>query len=901
MAKSSKNKDYLDQVYYALGNVYMAIPDTAKAIAAYELGVEKSVRQGIEQALNQVQLGDIYFTRKKFIKAQPNYAGALAQLKKEDEAYPRVSKRSAVLDELVVYVEAIELQDSLLRLSKMTEEERLVVVNKIIAELKKKEAEEKKKQDREDYLAQQDETRSDMNVNRPATKPPVMVTPPGEENTFYFYNPQVVAVGKTTFQQKWGRRKLEDDWRRRNKTNPMADAFADETFDNEVDGLNENDEPNLSDTIPNKAADKEETAGLASDPHDPQFYLQQIPVTEADMEASNLIIADGLYHAAVIYKDGLDDSGLALETFDQLNTRYPDNENKLESYYHIFLIYLKEGNTAMANLYKQKIRAEFPDSEYAIAMADPDFEYNLKMMDVLPDSLYQNTYEAYLEGNVSKIRDNYEVAETKYSQSKLMPKFMFLNALSYVQTRDADGFKAQLKELISKYPEADVAVLASEMMKGFQRGLLLSASGDNLLARGSLFNTHFGTNGEDSAAMDSIPFSPETNTPYELMLVYPQGSLDDNLLQYVVAYFNFGNFIQSDFDLERSVVGAIGILQVKGFNNFPEVMQYIQMIYGPEGYAPGLEQTVVIVPISLENYAILMKGKSLEEYMKFFEENFGKENKNLIERWKLKQAQELETISDTTKIEAPDLLPEVEKEVKEEIIETVTENPVQPVALDQDTVNVDVPNIYDLEKQRTEQKIDEITDQVSDIFNQGSNKANEINNTLNEIANDPVRGIQKLFKNLFQKKSSNAIDEYAKEQEKLEKEHQNQLKKEKAAADKAIREEALQKEKEQKAILKKQAEEEKAVLKAKKQQEEELAKLKKQEEKAKADAKKLQQKEKEDARKQKAKERAVAQKLKEQQRKEKEKAREEARKQKEKERKEALKLREQERKAKQKK
>jgi tetratricopeptide (TPR) repeat protein len=905
MVKSSKNKDYLDQIYYALGNVYMAIPDTAKAIDSYEMGVEKSVRQGIDKMLNQIQLGDIYFTQKKFIKAQPNYAEALPQLKKGDEAYPRVSKRSAVLDELVVYVEAVELQDSLQRLSKMSEEERLEVINKIIAELKKKEEEEKRNEDRDNYLARQEDTRAEMNANRPnSLKPPGVVAPPGEENTFYFYNPQVVAVGKTAFQQKWGRRKLEDDWRRRNKTNPMSDVFADETpLENETDTLNANNVPNPLDPNSAEAATKEETAGLSSDPHEPQFYLQQIPTTEEDIEASNLIIIDGLFNMAVIYKDGLNDTGLSLETFDQLNTRFPENENKLESYYHIFLIYLKEGNTAMANLYKQKIRAEFPESQYAIAMADPDFEYNLKMMDVLPDSLYQDTYQAYLDGNIIKVRANYEVAENKYSQSKLMPKFMFLNALSFVQTNDADAFKAQLKELISKYPEADVSVLASEMMKGFQRGLLLSASGDNLLARGSLFNIHFGINGEDSAAIDSIPFSPEINAPYELLIIYPQGSLDDNLLLYTVASFNFGNFIVNDFDLERSVVGEIGMLQIKGFNNSPEVMQYIQMIYGPEGYAPGLEQTVVMVPISLENYAILMKGKSLEEYMKFFEENFGKENQNLIERWKLKQAQELETVSDTieTAAEAPDLLPEVKEDVKEERIETMEENPIQPVTIDQDTVQVDVPTIYDLEKQRTDQKIDELTEQASDIFNQGSKKADELNNTLNEIAGDPVRGIQNLFKNLFKKKSTNAIDEYAKEQEQAEKEQQKQLKKEKEDKEKALREEAMQKEKEQKELLKKQADEEKALLKAKKQQEADLAKLKKQEEKAKADAKKLLQKEKEDARKLKAKEREEAKKLKEQQRKEKEKAREEARKQKAKERKEAQKLKEQERKAKQKK
>jgi tetratricopeptide (TPR) repeat protein len=891
MAKSSKNKDFLDQVYYALGNVYMAVPDTAKAIASYELGVEKSTQQAIDKALNQIRLGDIYFEQRKFIQAQPNYAEALPQLKKGDEAYPRVSKRSEILDELVVYVEAVELQDSLQRLSKMTEEEQLEVINKIIADLKKKEEEEKKKQEREDYLTQQEDLRAELNAGRPNSKAAGTVTPPpapGEEGAFYFYNPQVVAVGKNAFQQKWGRRKLEDDWRRRNKTNPMADPFAEEDLA-ETDSLGKEKIPDVENS-PEK-----ETTDMLSDPYDPKFYLQQIPVTEEDIEASNLIISDGLYNMAVIYKDRLEDAGLALETFNTLDYRFPGHENKLMAYYHTYLIYLKEGDMNMANLYKQKIRAEFPESEFAIAMADPDYEYNQKMMDVVQDSLYRETYQAYLDGNVNKIRSNYKLVNTKYSQSKLMPKFLFLNALSYVQTHDADGFKAQLKDLISRYPDADVSVLAAEMMKGFQRGLLLSASGDNLLTRGGLFNIHFGVDGDISDEIAALTFSTETNTPYELLIIYPQESINDNLLLYTVASFNFGNFIINDFDLERTTVGGIGMLQVKGFANFQEILQYITMIEGPEGYAHALEQAVVIVPISVENYAILMRGKSLEEYMNFFEEHFGKDNQNLVELWKLKQAQELEDSENSEELKELNETEQTEEIEEIEDAKPQEENPVVQDSPAQDTIPA--PTLSELEQQRMEQKLDELGNQAEDLFNQGSETMKDVNKTLNDIMNDPIRGIQNLLK---RKKSTNAIDEYAKEQEKAEKEQLKQLKKEKEEQEKIVRDSIRQKEKEQKEILKKQADEEKALLKEKEKQEKALLQLKKQEEKDKVDEKKRIQKEKEDARKQKALERKETQKLKEKERKAKEKLREEERKQKEKDRKEAQKLKEQERKQKEK-
>ena len=873
MAKSSKNKNYLDQLYYALGNIYMAIPDTAKAIETYELGVEKSVQQGIDKALNQIRLGDIYFAQRRFIQAQPNYAAALGQLKRGDEAYPRVSKRSEVLDELVVFVEEVELQDSLQRLSRMSPDERLKVIEQIIADLKKREVEERREQAREDYLAQQDDLRAQMPNARPMSPGAMMGVIPGEEGSFYFYNPQVVALGKNTFQQRWGRRRLEDDWRRRNKTNPMADLFADE----ELADIESSENGLIDGALTNNEAP--ETAELSTDPHDPQFYLQQIPTTEEEIEASNLLISDGLFQMAVIYKDRLEDSELALETFALLDTRFPDHDNKLMAYYYTYLIYLKEGNTSMAELFKQKIRAEFPNSDYAIAMTDPDYEYNLRMMDVVQDSLYEATYQAYLAGNVDQIRANYELFSTKYSQSKLMPKFMFLNALSYVQTNDAENFKEQLRELISRYPDADVSVLASEVMRGFQRGLILSASGDNMLARGSLFNIQLGIEGELSEENVALEFSSETNTPHQLLLIYPQGTINDNYLLYTVASFNFENFMVNDFDLDKTTIGEIGMLQIKGFNHFAEITQYIQMIYAPNGYAAELEQAVLIVPISIQNYGVLTRGKSLDDYMTFFEENFGENNQNMVERWRLKQAEELGIVEEIEEIE------EMEEPILEAIIAEEIEMPETTSEMEEETPIIQEEIVQEISPV-LEETITEASplEETAEILNQASDVVNNISNKLDEIMDDPIRGIGNLFK---RNRPTNAIDEYAREQERADKERQKQL-----------REEQREKEKLERELLKIQQATEKEAAKEKTRQENELKQQKRQEEKAKVDEKNRIQKERREAIKQRDKERKAAQKLREQERKAREKEREQARKQRERERKEAQKLREQERKAK---
>jgi tetratricopeptide (TPR) repeat protein len=882
MAKSSKNKTYLDQIYYALGNIYMTVPDTAKAVESYESGVEKSTQGGIAKAMNQIKLGDIYFDLRKYVKAQPNYSEALSQLKKEDEAFPRVSKRSEVLDALVIHVEAVELQDSLLRLSRMTEEERLVVVNKIIADLIKQEEEEQKKAEMDEYLTQQENLQAERQAAADAKRPPRPVVPQGpasSQESFYFYNKQAVALGKNAFQQKWGRRKLEDDWRRKNKANPMSDMIESEDLAAVTDSTEFSDADFPADST---AIVAKEDKQLSQDTKDPQYYLQQIPETEEDIEAANLIIADGLFNMAVIYKDMLEDSDLALETFDELNTRYPENENKLKAYHHIYLIYWKSGDMAMANLYKSKIRKEFPESDLALAMADPNYEYNQKMMNVIQDSLYQKVYNDYLDGKPMAIREIYQEVSTKYNQSKLMPKFMFLNALSFVQTNDADTFKILLKQLIEKYPTEDVSVLAGEIMKGFQKGLFFG-SGDNSLAKSGLFNMRFGVAG-DVVADSTLVFSDSVNMPHKLLLIYPKGNLNENLLLFTVASFNFGNFMVNDFGLQKTDINdEIGSLEITGFNNLSEVMQYYKMISQPSGYAQDLGQAAVTVPISLENYTTLMKGKSLNDYLLFFEKHFGEGNENLIEQWNLgKKEDEIRMAEKAKEEEEEAKKKEEEVEKSTETIETIIEKPVVTIdsipAVDIDSVKIQ------------EDTIDKYDETLDDIYNEASEKIDNLQNTYNEIATDPIRGILNLFK---KKSPSNAIDEYAKQKEKEEKELAKQKKKEQAEKDKVTRELAKQAEKEQKELLKRQKEEEEAVLKAQKKQEEDLAKMQENEKKQQEADKKRIAKEKEDARK-------AAAKLKKEQQKEKEKQRKLEREEKAKKLKEQQKIKAQERKAKEK-
>ncbi|MDR0742741.1 MAG: tetratricopeptide repeat protein [Tannerella sp.] len=627
MSKSDKNKDFLDQVFYAMGNVYMTQQDTTKAIECYSEGIKKSTKNGMDKAICQIRLGDIYFTQKDYLNAQPCFSGALAGIQKEYKDYDRVSRLSETLDELVVHYEDVHLQDSLQELARMPESERLAAIDKIIEQIIEEEKKAEEEAQKEEYLAQQAAMGSNLpssrNINMPA------IAAGTGDNSFYFYNQQVVAQGKNQFQNKWGKRTLEDNWRRRNKKMALLQAQEEESTGSEEIS----DELSEGSDLPSDSLQSIQDS-LASDPKSREYYLRQIPLTEEDLEASNLIIENGLFNMGMIYKDKLEDIGLSVETFEDLERRFPDNRYKLDYYYQIYLMALRYKDTALAEKYRNKMLAEFPESEYTIAISDPDYEYNIRMMDSVQDSIYEMTYESYLAGDISAVRHNYNEFSAKYPLAKLMPKFMFIDALTYVQEGDAEKFKEALTVLTEKYPNADVTELANEMLKGLLRGRKLMQSSFSTMTWDLRFG--IGEDGVLSAADSARTFLAEQETPHRMLLIYTTGSINRNQLLYAVAAYNFANFRVKGFDLSFEETGSLTLLTITGFDNLHEIIEYYRMIYGPDGYASALDGVATFFPISDKNYDVLMHGKTLEEYMRFFVENYGEMAPELVNRWRVR-------------------------------------------------------------------------------------------------------------------------------------------------------------------------------------------------------------------------------------------------------------------------
>lgn len=349
MAASDNNKEYLDQVYYAMGNIYLADRDTLAAINAYEQGNKKATRNGIEKGVLLLHLGDLYWAKERFGDAKRCYGEAIGLLDQDRKDYEQLSERSKVLDELVPFTDAVQLQDSLQHLAKCSETERNAAIDRVITALKKKEKEERIQQQALNNGQEQGIENSFGNNNSGNT-----IKPNGDNrqqgNTWYFYNPMAVQQGKVTFQQLWGKRENIDNWQRINQTVVGTP------------GKNGNNLSELTDAQRDsitKAEAKQDSIShtrdsLKNDPHKREYYLAQIPLTPEQMIASNKILENGLHHSGVIFKDRLDNLRLAEKALRRVSDNYPDYEQMDDVYYHLYLLYMRKNQPDIAETYVSK-------------------------------------------------------------------------------------------------------------------------------------------------------------------------------------------------------------------------------------------------------------------------------------------------------------------------------------------------------------------------------------------------------------------------------------------------------------------------------------------------------------------------------------------------------------------
>lgn len=598
MAASDNNKDYQDQIYYAIGNIYLAKKDTANAIVAYEHGKEKATRNGIEKGVLLLKLGNLYWTKEQFGKAKGCYDVAIGLLDKERKDYQQLADRQKILEELVPFTDAVELQDSLQRLASMNENSRNIIIDRIIFALKKKE--------KAELNSQLQTNTGNTGANLPMKADFAMQNNAIDINnatTWYFYNPMTVSRGKETFARTWGKRDNVDNWQRINKTvvaginNIQQDSIAKEE---------------LGDTISNVVSNNAE-----ANPHKREYYIKQLPLTKLQLDESNNILMDALYHSGVIFKDKLDNLILGEKALKRIEDNYPEYKGMDNVFYHLYLLYARENKMDVADSYIGKLKKEYPQSKWTTLLSDPLYKENAKWGEHIEDSIYAATYDAFKAGKYTEVEGNTYISEHRFPSGANRDKFLFIGGLNKLNNGNQKGCLNDMNTLVKNFPESALSQMAGMIINGVKAGRKLHGGkfdiGDVWSRRTEILN--------DSDSIKTQKFNPDSNLDFVYMLVYNPDSVNENQLLFEIAKYNFTSYMVRNFDIQIENIDNIHRMVIKGFLNYNEALQYARELHKQTAVIKLAQKARPII-ISRQNIPLLGNQFSYEDYEKFYNKNF---------------------------------------------------------------------------------------------------------------------------------------------------------------------------------------------------------------------------------------------------------------------------------------
>ncbi len=581
MSREFKNSDYYDVIFYTLGEIEEKERSIDKALFYYKRSVQTSSTNPTQKALSYLKLGEINFDLANYQPSGAYYDSAIVALPKDHNDYNNVVARKKTLETLIKQIKTIKNEDSLQRLANMSESARNIFIDKIISD--KEKDEERKQKEKESLQA----------GNAGNTQPGGQtLTDPGNPTaaSFYFYNPNTVALGVAEFTKKWGNRKYEENWRRSNKA-----LVAEKEVINANEPIN---------AITNK---KE---------RDPiklrEAYKKNLPLSDSLIAKSNDKIIDAFYLMGSIYKEELNNTQKAVAAFEELNNRFPKNKYLLNNYYVLYRMYHTEKKEAKSEFYKDKILNEFPESEFALLIKNPNVaaELNAKKSEV--ESFYLNVYEAYRKNDYSQAFTLSSEGVNKFGKNEYLPKFEFIKALSYGKIKGIDSLEHGLKLVVAKYPKSEVAPLANEILLSIKKQ-----------KNPEMFKPI------EPGKIEMDTFNVNYDAEHFLIAIVPDDPKISNGVKSNIDAFNTKFYTSKQFNLTSNLFGQNKqLIILKSFANAQEIMTYYESFMNDKDVFKGdvKKELVEVYPILAANLPFLYKKKNPEAYKTFFLDTYKKFN-----------------------------------------------------------------------------------------------------------------------------------------------------------------------------------------------------------------------------------------------------------------------------------
>ncbi|HRH99779.1 MAG TPA: tetratricopeptide repeat protein [Saprospiraceae bacterium] len=586
----SKNEEFQGEIYYSLAEISLSEGNQEEGINHLNSCLRSANVNNDQKADAYATLAEINFKNQDYLKAKYYYDSTLSVLSKNDERRKEFSLMAANLDEIAQQLEIINLQDSLIRMSALSVKEKraLAIQIKNSKSAKILEQTNNNKFIRPGMRGNQFEDIPGFNSERlTADVGPSSKNDNSKGSSFFAYDIRATNRGRSEFEQQWGNRILEDDWRRSNKT----------SFNNS----------NVA--IGNTA--KVENDSLEADLAQ---ILSSIPDTPEELATAHKKIEEALYSLGVLYREKLQNSKKSKETLLSLLSKYPSTQRKPDALYFLYLNCLELNDQACANSYSDQILYEFPDTRYGKFLKDPQSvlaEVNKKDESM---QAYENAFDLYSNGEYKKALETLQILKNKLKpQHLLTSKIALLSAFCIGNTEGKDAYVNSLRDVVANFastPEETKAKEILRFLKGDTDAFEVIRSDENK-------PTVFSPKEDDVHFITIHLYKP---TPKE------ENALKISISDYHVKYHKGDNLKLSTIQL--NIDDPDPVYLVRKFENKAAAMRYYNFVMKRSKEYMGNFTNYEVYVVNQTNYREILKQKSFKEYKAFFDQNYKLEGSN---------------------------------------------------------------------------------------------------------------------------------------------------------------------------------------------------------------------------------------------------------------------------------
>jgi outer membrane protein assembly factor BamD (BamD/ComL family) len=426
MLNKGKYQQNIDKVYFAIGNVLMEKKEKDEALDAYKKAIANS-KNSNQKFIVYEKIASIFYEEPNYVLAAQYYDSAQRVIPQNYPDKKEFLKKVEALNRLLVQYNIYISKDSILELAGLGPEKAKAKIEK---EIKKAYESEKAKE-----IFLESKTLNSQSVSS---------TPmAGSQNRqWYFSNKENVDKGRISFQKKWGKLLLKDNWHRAAGGGENSNIASNNTA--AADNLDMNDV----------------STDLVA-----EVVSRNLPFSKEAKKPIRKEIQQALINMARIYNYEIKDINKAIETYELLFEKYGEEiENEDEHLFSLFRLYLEKEDADAAEKTKSDLIAKYPNSKYALYALNPNAKSEDEKSDLAVARQYKEAYSKYQKTFYTEAMDMCNGIIEQYPNHKLVPKVKLLQAFIYSYSYNPEAYVKTLEDIINQHKDADEAKAAKEYL-----------------------------------------------------------------------------------------------------------------------------------------------------------------------------------------------------------------------------------------------------------------------------------------------------------------------------------------------------------------------------------------------------------------------------------------------------